>query len=132
MTRLQRRLRSSYSTRFTEERFSRFLLFNKGRGEITRSTWLASADPTKTGYGLTHRGADPALVQRLGQGARERDEQHANRWTASLKGTWPVDHRSGLQVEKLTATGHPAVPMGRGEYAWIGPVSSVWDLSLRA
>lgn len=31
-------------------------------------------------------------------------------------------------------TREPVVPgvLPRGEYAWIGPVSSVWDLSLRA
>lgn len=86
---------------------------NTGRGAETRSTWLVSADPTKTGYGLTHRGADPALMQRLGQGARERDEQHANRWTASLKGTWSVKHRSWLADGEDDFLSHPAAPMER-------------------
>jgi hypothetical protein len=43
------------------------------------------------------------------------DGQHANRLTTPLKGTWSVAHRSGLQMEKMTLTSHPAVPMERSE-----------------
>jgi hypothetical protein len=58
-------------------------------------------------------GADRALVERLGQGTRERDgQQRAGRLTLSLKGTWVALHRSGKQLEKVN-TGHPAAAMGQ-------------------
>ena len=83
------------------------------RGVATRSTWLASADPQKTGCGTTDRTADAALVQRLRQGSRERDgQERASRPTASLMGTWPGKHRSGFRVERVNCTSHPAAAMG--------------------
>lgn len=62
----------------------------------------------------TNRQADPALMQRPGQGRRERDgQERADRLTASLIGTWSAQHRSGLQMETATSPGHPAAALGR-------------------
>lgn len=44
----------------------------------------------------------------LGKGRVICDGQHANRPTTSLMGTWSVQHRSGVQMEKDDLTSHPA------------------------
>lgn len=47
-----------------------------------------------------------------GKDRMKRDgQEHADRLTTSLKGTWSVAHRSGLQMEKETFTSHPAESM---------------------
>jgi hypothetical protein len=64
----------------------------------------------------TNRTADPALMQRPGQGRRERDgQERAYRLTASLMGTWSAQHRSGSQMEKATSPGHPAAALGKAQ-----------------
>lgn len=77
--------------------------YRSGRKLRSRSACIGPTQE-KTGDGFTHRGADPALMQRLGQGTRERDgQERAGRLNASLMGTWSAQHRSGMQMEKAAA-----------------------------
>jgi hypothetical protein len=112
---LQRRRGGSYAIGICCPRISKVLVFNKcgARGpHISRAAYSL--------HRLTHErpatgSPSVAPTQRWcsdwGKGRVICDGQHANRLTTPLKGTWSVAHRSGLQMEKMTATSHPAEPM---------------------
>lgn len=92
-----------------------------GRAPLTILVGHANARSTQACIGLPAKDrprrpiatADAALVQRLRQGARERDgQEHASRLTASLMGTWSDMHRSGSQMERVNLPGSPCRSYG--------------------